>query len=672
MKQQWIFGLALTLLTGLAACTKEEVVEPAVNQEPVESPYIQGEVLVKFSAEVAECLEQPGVAENLTRSGSLALDEVLARVGSYRLERVFPADKRHEARTRQEGLHQWYVVRFGDDHSAEEVAAALAPLGEVQRVEPNRTVKRAYRGKATPLRQEKLTAMTTRAAAGEDPLRDLQWHLINRGDMFTTGEVIKSVKDADVQCEKAWERTMGSPEVVVAILDEGIFVEHPDLKANMWVNEDEVERSKEDNDGNGYAGDIHGYNFVNDSGVITWNDAADSGHGSHVAGVIAALNNNGQGISSIAGGDGSEGSGVKIMACQIFSGNISTGLLSVVRAMKYAADNGAVVLQCSWGYVSGAANIYDWGEAGYATDEAWMTGSPIEKEALDYFTHCAGSINGPVDGGIAVFAAGNESAPMAGYPGAYEDYISVAATAADFTPAVYTNFGPGTSISAPGGDQDYYYDYVDEEHNYGELGCILSLLPYHISESGYGYMEGTSMACPHVSGVLALGISYAAQLRRHFTAEELKQMLYDTAVPLDGYCVGKKGYCRYVADVGPIQPMQLNLGDYVGKMGAGQIHAENFLQAIAGGGVEMRFPNLLLSVGEKVALLPARYFVEGDELTYLCTLDDLSVAEVTQQGDKLLFTALKSGSTRGVVKASDGTQHEFTLTVRQSTGAGWL
>jgi hypothetical protein len=92
-----------------------------------------------------------------------------------------------------------------------------------------------------------------------------------------------------------------------------------------------------------------------------------------VAGVIAAVNNNGEGISSIAGGDGRANTGVRVMACQIFSGNMSTGLLNVVRAMKYAADNGAVVLQCSWGYVSGSANIYDWGEAGFATQEQWET-----------------------------------------------------------------------------------------------------------------------------------------------------------------------------------------------------------------------------------------------------------------------------------------------------------
>ena len=676
MKYRVLYLAMMVAAMSLSSCVEGESPEPTPSEPQIVAPYVEGEVIVKFTPQVADMIASVEATRGAaTRSGAVALDEVLEAIDGYQLERVFPLDERTEARTREQGLHQWYVVRFGAGCTAEQVAQRMQALGEVQAVDFNRSIKRAYRTKATPLSAERLAAAesATRATgAMNDPLLAAQWHLVNRGDQFCEGEQTKSVRDADVQCEGAWERSTGDEQVIVAVLDEGVFVDHPDLKGNIWVNENEVWRSHDDNDGNGYVGDRYGYNFVKNTGVITWNDAYDSGHGSHVAGVISAVNNNGVGISSVAGGDGS-GNGVKIMVCQIFSGYTGSSSLAVVRAIKYAADNGAVVLQCSWGYVSGAANMYDWGEPGFASQEEWEAGAPLEKSALDYFTHNAGSANGPIEGGVAVFAGGNESAPMAGYPGASEDYISVAATAADFTAATYTNYGPGTSVSAPGGDQDYYFDYVDDEHNYGEVGCVLSTLPYHISSSGYGYMEGTSMACPHVSGVVALGISYAAQLRRHLTEKELRELLISTTTPIDDYQTGAKTYSRYVADIGPIQPMQINLNAYRGQMGAGQVNADALLAAIEGAGRELTFPNLYIAQNGTVAVAPSRYFVDGEALTYNVTIDNVAVATVATEGSKLLFKGVGEGSTTARIVASNGTTQSFTITVRRGANSnGWL
>lgn len=641
-------------------------------------PYSESEILVKFTPAVAELIAQGAVETAVvTRSGNPSVDEVLETIGTCSIERVFPIDIKSEEKTVSSGLDLWYVVRFNSSEvSVEDVVRRFARLGQVQKVDVNRTIKRAYNSKAVALSKDRVDAAsraTTRAVLS-DPLLPKQWNLINNGTDFCKDGVVKSVKDADVQCQEAWEMSTGDNSVIVAVLDEGIFVEHPDLKANIWVNEAETLRAGVDADGNGYKDDRYGYNFVHDSGVIVSDNVYDSGHGTHVAGVIAAVNNNGVGISSIAGGNGNSGSGVKIMVCQIFSGNVATSILSTVRAIKYAADNGAVVLQCSWGYVSACANVYEWGDAAFGSLEEWIAGSPLEREALEYFTHNAGSANGAIEGGIAVFAGGNEAAPMAGYPGAADEYVSVAATAADFTPAVYTNYGPGTTISAPGGDQDYYYEYVDDTHNYGEVGCILSTLPYHVSSSGYGYMEGTSMACPHVSGVVALGISYATQLRRHFKAAELQKLLVDSATPIENYMTGKKEYRRYVADIGPLQPMQINMADYRNKMGSGQVNATAFLKAIAGDvGVDMHFPNLYISEGESVAVSPARYFVNGQEMTYSVTIDDTSVVSVAKSGENLLFTAHKSGTTTATIVASSGVEHNFNITVRRNTNQnGWL
>lgn len=677
-----IMGLvvATSLLFGGCLNDIEGTPTPEVEQGQLseDGSYVDGELIVKFIPEVEEMLESIARSGGgATRSGIPTFDQVMDAVGGYQLERVFPVDPRTEQKSRENGLHLWYVVRFSGE-SVEAVAEKLATLGEVQRVNPNRRIYRAYNSKAIPL------VSSTRALGARannpmnDPLLSKQWNLINDGNMFTKGDTIKSksVAGADVQVEKAWLKNKGNEQIIVAVLDEGVDYTHPDLKANMWINEGEIERSTKDNDGNGYAGDIHGYNFVKGSGVISTDDVYDTGHGSHVAGVIAGVNNNGIGISSIAGGDGTPNSGVKIMSCQIFSGNMGSSALAVSRAIKYAADNGAVIAQCSWGYVSGAANILDWGEQGFHSQEEWEEGAPLEKDAFDYFIHNAGSANGPIDGGVAIFAAGNESAPAAGYPGAADWAVAVTATAADFTPATYSNYGIGSKIAAPGGDQDYYWDYKYADENYGAEGCILSTLPFNISKSGYGYMEGTSMACPHVSGVAALALSYAADLRKHFKADEFREMLVNNVTPIDNYMTGIKEYRRYVADIGPVQPMSMQLDNFYGKMGNGQVNAEKLLTAVEGGGIPMRFPNIYVAEGGSSAVIPAHYFVGGEQMTFSVTIANGEVAACTQKDGKLIFEGKKSGSTTATITAKGGSsseQHSFTITVRQGAqDNGWL
>ena len=655
-----IYFIAAAFVAGFASCAVEAPVEtPKAENNCVATDVVPGQLLVRFNPEVADVLDKAGI----TKSTQAILDIV----GGYEIERVFPMDARSEEKARQEGLHLWYVVTFPEECPVEKVAADLSTLGEVSRVEYNRTLKRATERKAVPLTMEKVQQLTARAAAPvfNDPLLGYQWHLVNNGDLGET----KFIKDADVQVEKAWKELncTGDPSIIVAVIDEGVAVTHPDLQASMWVNEGEIWGSHEDNDGNGYTGDIHGYNFVQKTGVITTDSIYDTGHGSHVAGVIAATNNNGIGISSVAGGNDSQ-PGVKIMSCQIFAGAYAGTVLEEVRAIKYAADNGAVILQCSWGYISGAANTYEWSPQ-YATDEEWLYYNVLEKKALDYFIHNAGSPDGVIDGGLAIFAGGNEAAPAASYPGAYPDYVAVAATAADFTPAVYSNYGPGTTISAPGGDQDYYYEYADEDHWVGELGCILSTLPFNVSESGYGYMEGTSMACPHVSGVAALGLSYAAKLRRHFKAEEFIELMYETATPIDKYMTGTKQYKRYVADLVESAPMMtLNMDDFKGGMGAGQINAYGLLKAIEGSGVEMTFPNLYVAVGGQTKVDPSMYM---DGTSFKVTVEDQTVATAEIVDGKVVVKGLKAGQTAATVTGAETAK--FIITVREkANGNGWL
>lgn len=678
-----IIFMAAVLLAGLSACSVEEPVTGGVNEpekvSPVGSDVVTGELLVRFDESVSRILDEAGLitksAGAADRSGILSVDEILDLVEGYQIERVFPVDVRTEEKARQEGLHLWYVVRFSEEHSVEKVASDLAKLGEVSRVEFNRTLKRASQTKAVPLTEASFKAMRSSAKPLKynDPHLGLQWHMVNNGDLAET----KFIAGADVNVEKAWDLCAGDPSIIVAVLDEGVDFSHPDLKANMWVNEGETWRSTEDNDGNGYVGDYYGYNFAAGNGIISTNGRYDTGHGTHVAGVIAAANDNGIGISSIAGGT-PENPGVKIMSCQIFSGALAGTVLDEVRAIKYAADNGAVILQCSWGYISGAANPYDWTPQ-FSDDDQWKQSNVLEFMALDYFVHNAGSPDGVIDGGIVVFAAGNEYAPASSYPAAYPEFVSVAATAGDYTPAVYTNYGPGTTISAPGGDQDYYFEY-GEGPNTGAIGCVLSTLPYNVSGSagplaGYGYMEGTSMACPHVSGVVALGLSYAAQLRRHVKAEEVKELLYSTARSIEPFWNTEtpKQFYKFVTDLSQVHLSSMNLNNYKGKMGHGQVDAYAFLQAIAGAGSDMTFPNVYVAVGGTSTLVPSMYFKNGDALTYTVTIENGSIASCESVNGKLVFKGLANGQTAASVKASNGETASFVITVRNSAaGNGWL
>ncbi|MBN1198519.1 MAG: S8 family serine peptidase, partial [Bacteroidales bacterium] len=386
-------------------------------------------------------------SDGCIRFGIPALDALNREAGVTGAKPVFfiaLRNQRFHERHQLWGLELWYDLHISRESNTLELMSRYAALPEIASAEVLVKATLASAG----------TAKTVDWIP-QDSLYLQQWDFNNTGQTGGT-------PGCDIHMSDAWEIERGDTGIVVAIMDQGVAYEHPDLQANMWEG--------------------IGYNFYADTTLIE-----PCLHGTHVAGTISANTNNGIGVSGIAGGDGT-GNGVRIMSCQIISADNTVVEENIPNAFIWAADQGASISQNSW-------NL--------------PTASPALLEAIDYFIANGGG--GVLNGGILICSAGNSDTNAISYPACYEPCIAVAATSHNDIRSFYSNYGPWVSLSAPGGN---YYPFNEED--------ILSTMP----GDTYGYLMGTSMACPHVSGAAALIVSLTKGI---LVPEEVKDiLLYST------------------------------------------------------------------------------------------------------------------------------------------------
>ena len=352
--------------------------------------------------------------------------------------------KEFAERHRKWGFHLWYQIHFPEGTDIKKAMLAYRELASMlEIVEPEIVVNSNH------LNAGVTEMMGLQDVVFNDPQFNQQWNYHNTGQ--TNGSI-----DSDIDLPEAWAIETGKKNVIVAVIDSGVDTTHTDLRSNMWV---------------GQNGEKFGYNFYSSIPAIT-----PGNHGTHVAGIIGAANNNNNRGSGIAGGDGTTGSGVMLMSCQVSNANASSfSSRAIKRAFIWSADRGAAIAQNSWGTLP--PNSYN-----------------IEAlEGIDYFIENGGG--SVLDKGLVIFSAGNSNLNAKIFPAAYERVIAVGATSHNDTRASYSSFGEWVDISAPGGDGS-------------GTARIISTHPMNVN-NGFGYSSGTSAASPHVSGVAALIVSMA-------------------------------------------------------------------------------------------------------------------------------------------------------------------
>ena len=490
-----LYRVCLGTLVLLCSCQRNQFQEntlpvqdtkQAAAEEDNSSIYIEGTANVYLDEETALMIEQGTVS---TKAASF--NDALGEVGITSMERIFPEAGEFEKRTREMGLHRWYRVHYSPSVKTDRMATLVSQVPGIEHFEP-------------------LMRTKTASLPFNDPLLERQWQYWNDGSGSTSW-----VAGADMDVFPIWRNyTTGNPKVIVSVVDTGVQLNHEDLVDNVLADAS--------------------FSFITNTAYVT-----PGNHGTHVAGTIAAVNNNGIGVSGLAGGDAAKGQrGCRIISCQAIRESADEAGGNAEAAIKWGADHGAVLCNNSWGYDFGEDDKFDT-ERAKAAHESFLlpnegSGRSATKDAIDYFNKYAGldadgNQVGPMAGGVVFFAAGNDGRPW-GSPANYPGAIAVGAIGPNGGRAYYSNYGDPSDplitdwvdLAATGGD--YHY------------GQILSTT----KDNNYANYQGTSMACPHATGVAALLVSYFGG--PGFTREMLLERMLNSSNPvisLDYQYIGK-------------------------------------------------------------------------------------------------------------------------------------
>ena len=462
----------LTALLLMATC----VASAQTSNEPL---YREGQVIVKFKT-------GPSMARGNQTNGGLG--KALQLIGGTEARQLMPlsgtmTSKSRKAMGRKAGasdgtdLSGLYVIHFDKKRSVESTIETLKKLGDVAYAEPNYIVRAiGMAPKALPNVPQPEVNEVSATPSYNDPNYSEQWGL------------------QAINMPALWEKpVINSKRPVIAILDTGVDITHPDLAANIWTNTAE---KGNDEDGNGFVGDVHGWDFIEGTADIT----DKNNHGTHCAGIAAAVGNNGKGIVGA-------NPNALIMPVRVLNEVGEGDVAIIVEGIDYAIACGAHVLSMSYGYMCPCGP------------------SEAERDALLEASQYAILVAAAGNRGVCMNSAheglhGNPDAmPTPSFPAAFSFVIGVTASTEEGVLASFSNFDCGVTPSV------YLYP-RSEMLSYEVMAPgkdILSTLP----DGQYGLMDGTSMACPLVAGAISSLIQ-----RRNFVSNQ--ELLTTLALANDG------------------------------------------------------------------------------------------------------------------------------------------